>query len=304
LYSYVEGDTIGKMELMAVIQAQAIDQKLVNDTAKRREVYHDHYAYDDGTAELGLGIAGEHQNLNKIAVRFKIYKPGNEPDTLKAVLIYFNKSIDDYTSNSVFKISIRKNDSQNPDPDLRNKPASDTLYTSKEYYYPNYDTKLNEFTRIEIERPLLLTDTFFIVIEQLESYLNIGYDISNNNLKNMFFYTGQSWQQSSSLPKGSPMVRASFGNFTSNPNPVEPIYKPENLKLYPNPAKDILYLETGDEQSNHINVRIYNIMGVMLMDRRTDDNTINVSSLNKGLYLIQLTSPDNNFSITKKFIKE
>ena len=298
LFSYVEDDTIGIIELTAVIEAQAIDQKLVNDTAKRKEVYHDHYAYDDGTAELGLGIAGEQQSLNKIAVRFKIYKPSNDPDTLRAILIYFNKSIDDYTSTSEFRISIRKNDSENPEI-----PASDTLYTSKGYF-PDYNTKLNEFTRIELDRPIPLTDTFFVVIEQLDSYLNIGYDINNNTLNKIYFYTGYSWEQSTSLPTGSLMIRPSFGKFTSNPNPVKNIEKPDNLSLFPNPTSDLLYFELGDNQPIHCNVRVYNIMGVMLMNFISENNAINVSSLEKGIYIIQITSTDNKESVTSKFIKE
>lgn len=307
-YSYIEGDTIGKLELVSVIKAQAIDQKLINDTAKRIEVYHDHYAYDDGTAELGLGIAGEQQSLNRIAVRFKIYKPSNDPDSLRAILIYFNKSIDDFTSNSEFRISIRKNDSHNPVPELRNFPASDTLYTSRGYF-PDYETKLNEFTRIELDRPIALTDTFFIVIEQLDSYLNIGYDINNNNLKNMYFYTGQTWENYThdtltSLPKGSLMIRPSFGTFTSNPNSFRKNEIAINYKLFPNPTRDVLYFESEDYQFTHCNVRIYNIMGVMLLNSVSENNAINVSSLNKGIYLIQITSIDNKKSITSKFIKE
>ncbi len=294
-FTYDPEKDIGKIELTAVIEAQALDQKLVNDTVKRKEVYFDHYAYDDGTAELGLGIAGEQQSLNKIAVQFKIYKPSNEPDTLRAILIYFNKSIDDYTSQSEFRISIRKNDG--------NIPASDTLYTS-EGLFPDYQAKLNEFTRIELDRPIALADTFFIVIEQLDSYLNIGYDINNNNLSKIYFYTGQSWEQSTSLPNGSLMIRPSFGKFTPNPNAIEKKENSDNYRLFPNPTRDVLYFELGDNQSVQYNVRVYNIMGVMLMNSFTDDNSINVSSLNKGIYLIQLTSPDNKVSITTKFIKE
>jgi hypothetical protein len=294
LFNYDEDATIGKIEIAAVIDALAIDQKLVNDTVKRKEVYYDHYAYDDGTAELGMGIAGEKQNLNKIAVRFQIYQPSTKPDTLKAILIYFNKSIDEYTSTSEYKISIRKNEG--------NKPAGDTLYTSKGQF-PDYDTRLNEFTRIELDRPLLLTDTFFVVIEQLESYLNIGYDINNDNLNKIFFYTGQNWFTSSSLPKGSLMIRPSFGS-NSLITKVENTQISENFIVYPNPATDVLYFESPDHEATQYRIRIFNIMGIMVLNSVTNNNSIDISALNKGLYIIQITSSDNRKTISTKFIKE
>jgi hypothetical protein len=45
-------------------------------------------------------------------------------------------------------------------------------------------------------------------------------------------------------------------------------------------------------------------MGVMLMNSISENNTINVSSLEKGIYIIQITSADNKESVTSKFIKE
>jgi len=296
-YTYDKNDSIAEIELMAVIQAQAIDQKLVNDTAKRKEIYHDHYAYDDGTAELGLGIAGEYQNLNRIAVLFRVYKQSNDPDNLEAILIYFNKSINDYTSQSEYKISIRKNDGIYP--------ASDTLYTSKGYF-PDYSVRLNEFTRIELNRPVSLSDTFFIVIEQLDSYLNIGYDINNDSRDKIFFYTntGQGWQNSVSLPAGSLMIRPSFGKYTLPHTGTKIIDKSDNLKIYPNPAKDILYLDLPEEYINSYTIKIYNIMGVMLVNSCSERNSIDISGLDKGLYLLQLTSEDKKMNLTTKFIKE
>ncbi len=294
-FTYDEADTIGEIELTAVIEALAEDQKLVNDTVKRKEIYYDHYAYDDGTAELGLGIAGEYQNLNKIAVRFRVYRASNNPDTLKAILIYFNKSIDDYTSQSEYGISIRKN--------VGNIPSDDTLYTSKGFF-PDYSLRLNEFARIELDRPIVVSDTFFVVIDQLDSYLNIGYDINNDNLNKIFFYTGQDWENSNSLPKGSLMVRASFGNHSLPLTKTETLEKSQDFKLFPNPVHDVMYFNLYYDNMTTYNIKVYNIMGVMLMNFISDHNSIDVSTLDKGIYILQMTSNDNKESITTKFLKE
>ncbi|MGD2035380.1 MAG: T9SS type A sorting domain-containing protein, partial [Bacteroidales bacterium] len=294
-YIYEDNDSMAKLEFTAVIEAQALDQELVNDTVKRREIYHDHYAYDDGTAELGLGIAGEYQDLNRIAVRFSMYRGSSNPDTLEAILIYFNKSIDDYTSQSEYRISIRGNKG--------NKPADDTLYTSRGYF-PDYSVRMNEFTRIELERPVIIYDTFFVVIEQLDSYLNIGYDINNNNLNKIFFYTGQNWENSSSLPEGSLMVRASFGNYTLPLTRTKTIESDEGFRIYPNPANDILYFDAQNNAFMSYNVSVYNMTGILLLNTNTDDNFINVGSLKQGMYILRLTSPGNRQIFTTRFIKE
>src|SRR5690606_9637016 len=48
---------------------------VVNDTARSTFVLHDYYAYDDGTAELGVGV---NQDRGKIAYQFVL----EEPDVL------------------------------------------------------------------------------------------------------------------------------------------------------------------------------------------------------------------------------
>jgi hypothetical protein len=101
------------------------------------------------------------------------------------------------------------------------------------------------------------------------------------------------------------MIRPSFGRFTSNPNPVETVEKSDiNLSLFPNPTKDVLYFEPGNNKLAKYNVRVYNIMGVMLINTISTDNSINVSSLKEGIYILQITSADNNVNVTSKFIKE
>ncbi|MBA7585277.1 hypothetical protein ES708_27252 [subsurface metagenome] len=177
------------------------------------------------------------------------------------------------------------------------------MYTSN-LYFPNYSTRLNEFTRIELDRPIVVSDTFFIVIEQLDSYLNIGYDINNDNLRNIFFYTGQSWENSYSLPKGSLMVRPSFGNYTLPLTKTKSVEIAETLKIFPNPASEILYCKLPHNGSEIYSVKVYNIMGVILMHLITDNNTIDISSLEKGMYILQLSSFDGEEKYTTKFIKE
>ena len=73
-----------------------------------------------------------------------------------------------------------------------------------------------------------------------------------------------------------------------------------SIKLYPNPVKGtILNISNfGD----FYNFKIYNMMGQDLETNHIENNTIDISSLKRGIYLIKFT---NGISInTKQFIKE
>ncbi len=70
------------------------------------------------------------------------------------------------------------------------------------------------------------------------------------------------------------------------------------LEIYPNPASDMINIQTN---SNISNVAIYNISGKkVLQANRTD---INISRLSQGMYILKITS-DNGAQITKRFIKQ
>lgn len=294
-FFYDVNDTIGRLEIIAYIQTtEGENQRRINDTVKRIETYYDHYAYDDGSAELGFGIGGESQEHSRIALRFRIFQRSTNPDTLKAVLIYFCKSINDVTDDAEYSISIRKNDGD--------KPAVDILYIS-DTLTPDYNVHLNEFTRIEIDPPLLIADTFFIVIEQLDGYLNIGYDINNDNLKNLYVYTNNQWTNPYSLPKGSLMVRPSFGNYTL-PTSLKTLHNSKEFTVFPNPTTDRLNYFIDNEYQGPYVIQIFNIMGVMQFNDISYETSIPVSNLKPGIYFLTVSSIDLNKRFSAKFIKQ
>ncbi len=294
-FYFDENDTIGRLEIVAYIETtEGESQRKDNDTLSRIETYYDHYAYDDGSAEFGFGISGEPQDNSRIALRFRSFRYSANPDSLKAVLIYFCKSVDAVTENAEYRISIRKNNGT--------QPANEVLYTSG-IFSPDYNANLNEFTRIEIDPPLLVADTFFVVIEQLSGYLNIGYDINNNSLKNLYVYINQQWSNPYSLPKGSLMVRPSFGNY-SLPTQLDENKELEAFSLYPNPAKDRLNFSIASDYQGLYLIRIFNLMGVLQFSEVTYETSVFLDKLNKGIYFIEITSLDTNDRYTAKFIKQ
>jgi len=301
-FEYLAGDSIGMFELEAYIAVESENQRLENDTVRRKEIYYDHYAYDDGSAEYSFGLSGESQELSRIAQRYRVFRQSDNPDSmLYAVLIYFVKSIDSSSADAEFKLSIRKNEGPYP--------AKDVIYSSgKITYYPDYNRGLNGFTRIDIDPPISIADTFFVVIEQLNGFVGIGYDINHNSSGNIFTYTltgsEYSWTSNSSLRKGSLMIRPSFRTHDIV-TPVKETHEIfSDIGLFPNPASTELYLKLPETTNSTYHIRVFNIMGLMVMDQHIQDNRINISSLERGVHILVLIDDQGLIQKSFKFIKE
>ena len=77
----------------------------------------------------------------------------------------------------------------------------------------------------------------------------------------------------------------------------------KEIKVYPNPAKDILQISTGKHSVNKIS--IYNTVGVLVgqlvISNPKELHTINTSKLNSGVYIVKVEG-DNIDLNTRVFI--
>ncbi len=71
------------------------------------------------------------------------------------------------------------------------------------------------------------------------------------------------------------------------------------LSIYPNPTSDVLHFKVDNQQVE--SVKIYSLLGKEVMKKTIENNSIIISNLPKGIYLIQLKADKNTF--TKKIIK-
>ncbi len=72
------------------------------------------------------------------------------------------------------------------------------------------------------------------------------------------------------------------------------------IDIYPNPAKDILYLKT----ENKVEIEISSIDGKKIQKETYNGNsTINIKSLSKGLYFVTIKDKNGILLLTKKIIK-
>ena len=72
------------------------------------------------------------------------------------------------------------------------------------------------------------------------------------------------------------------------------------LKMYPNPAKNNLYIETA--LNSDINVSIVNMLGKEVVNTKVINNTVNVSNLASGIYVVKIS--EEGKTSTKKLIIE
>ena len=70
--------------------------------------------------------------------------------------------------------------------------------------------------------------------------------------------------------------------------------------LYPNPTKDILNIETNN--AIKLNYSVINYLGQVVKTGNVENNSINVSNLNAGIYILEVSNGKK--LVTEKFIKE
>ncbi len=72
------------------------------------------------------------------------------------------------------------------------------------------------------------------------------------------------------------------------------------FNVYPNPANDKLYIQTGSSVNSTFKIKIMEITGKTVYEKLTTDNFVDVSSIPEGFYLMNIISGNN--SVTKKIV--
>lgn len=290
--------SMGHYQIKSYINISGIDQNKINDTVSRTELYTDYYAHDDGSSEFYFALGGQEHNDWEIANRFRIFRKSNNPDTLKAIYIYFNQVSNTNSSEIKFRLCVWKNNGEVP---------GDLIYESSEEYIPDTTQQyLNEFTRYELKTPLLVSDTIFIGLKQDESFrkINIGYDLNTNSLSDFYYkYEAFKWINPYSYKKGSLMIRPSFGSEYQWVATHETIVRSE-IKAYPNPAHEQLNFILPEQWENEsAQIKVIDILGTVLINSYTSDRSIDISQLKPGFYLAVITVNNQPTPATVKFIK-
>jgi len=277
----------------------APDQRRNNDTFFATQVFHNYLAYDDGSAEAGYGIV---DGTGCVAIEFEV----NEDDTLRGIMLMFNRSKQD-VSDELFDLVVWDIITSPGEPANR-----DEEIARIEGLSPSYGTFRNTFIYYELEEPVAVSDNFYVGWEQTEVYqLNIGLDYdykeingAGNLNSNLFYKTNNTWFRTSTAT-GALMIRPVI-----SPDPIDTVFlgmkkvvQAQDLihqtRIFPNPGTDHLNIKS----TNRIDqIELINLNGEILINHganRTKLSEINTDALKSGLYLIRIRCSDGSLEQLK-----
>jgi hypothetical protein len=247
------------------------DQKQ-NDTIIYYQKFANYFAADDGTSESGYGVNGNGSRNAMIAYRFRSFVP----DTLRAIQICFNDSYQNANLRA-FDLMVWSDNNGIP---------GDAINTQVEMTVKQGEG-INGFYTYVLDNPQFVEGIFYVGWRQrTETFLNTGFDINTPHNNRQFYYLNGSWNQS--LANGSIMIRPMVGAPVSTTSIQDIPGRNNILKVWPNPAKDILNIDAGElfMTSSPI-IRIFDLHGREVL-KLSFTEQLNIASLPDGIYFITL----------------
>ena len=261
------------------------DDCRINDTSRFEQKFYNYYAYDDGTAEAGYGLLSTMTMPEaSFAVKFTLA----EPDTLQAVRMWFNHTLDD---ENVAEFSLMVWDDNNGLP-------GNILYEMPSQL-PAFAEDYLDFIPYYLETPLPISGTFYVGFHQNHDIqLNLGFD-QNNDARGKFFYrTTSQWNES--FYKGAPMIRPVVGKSFDHSNVSQ--HDRSDIRMYPNPTTGVVHIEV-ENPDEVLNYRIVNVYGQCVENGTLHRNELSLERYPAGIYFVQLMT-QNKPIITEKIIKQ
>ncbi|MCB9287498.1 MAG: hypothetical protein H6560_09285 [Lewinellaceae bacterium] len=284
--------------------APGYESVLRNDKVSSVTVFDNYFAYDDGTAESAL-VA---QEDDQIAVKFT----STIDDTLRAVRMHFPHMISD-VSHQEFNLKIWAGLLEG-EPDfvmnfLRPFYPDQVLDTLQGYTtYPLVDANGNL-------APLYLpAGDFYIGWEQLTNCtftdcIPFGLD-KNTPQGQAVSYFKQSntdvWRSFPELgvpiPAGALMVRPVVGSETPGATATEEAgAEPFSIKVFPNPAREVVNLLPGTGHYGGYRAELFNSMGQLVYQAPLQPR-MDVSRYESGLYLLRIVEMDTGKWVQRKVL--
>lgn len=243
------------------------DDHRQNDTVRFSQVFSDYYAYDDGTAENGYGLTSTAARVY-MACRFDLAAE----DTLTTVAICFNSTFNNENEAISFYLTVWQADSEG-------QPGT-VLYSDSQRRHPVVDG-VNRFYNYVLESPVVASGSIFVGFEQVgNNFINLGFDRNTQSADRIWYLTSTEWQQS--ILRGSLMLRPHFG-VAASVGIVERVVDGEKLKVWPNPAHDVINI---DGMSEGTAVEVYDMTGRLRLSGRS--SILSTHSLPAGPYLLRI----------------
>jgi hypothetical protein len=257
---------------------KSIDFRL-NDTTRAEFVLSRYYAYDDGSAEYGIGL---NQPGAQVAYLFNMKTP--QPDTIVAVDFYFPRFGDE--SSQIILLRI----------------LSDLTDTQQSILYEENisvdRSQQNKFRRHKLIRNTVgVQGSFYIGWKQSSAgTIPIGWDKNTDSGDKISYNTNGLWKPNLT-EKGSMMLHPVFGKggVVTGIHPEAPL-----LTAFPNPNSGIFFLPEEPEY-----VDLFDLTGkpVSFSREAQDHQTkIVIAQAFPGLYVLKTLS-NNKYTIQKIMVR-
>jgi hypothetical protein len=279
-----------EFEIRHIIIGDISSQDTIADTVSFRQKFFNYYAYDDGTPEEGYGLTPAGSML---AYRFRL----NVKDTLRAVQMYFNRTLNN-ANEKLFNLMVWRDNNGKP---------GEVMYSQPDQLVAFSDNLLGFHTYM-LKEPLQVNGVFYIGWEQQTGdNLNLGYDRYNDAQQDIFYNSTGEWFQSTF--HGALMMRPMLGDKFEMIGLDENAVAEGSIQPYPNPLDGSRigfrcsgkYLEK--DVTERLTVSIFGVPGEKVFEGRFE-SSINAGNLARGLYIIRITDPTGQVISTSKLIKK
>ncbi|WP_055436569.1 T9SS type A sorting domain-containing protein [Lacinutrix algicola] len=80
---------------------------------------------------------------------------------------------------------------------------------------------------------------------------------------------------------------------------------PTKFSIFPNPSTNVMNINIPMLTDEGLKLEVFNVLGkkVYVQQLSKLSSSVNIAKWNSGLYLVRLTSPDQEITLTKRFVK-
>lgn len=257
-----------------------------NDTISYTQQFENYYAYDDGSAEAGIGL---NVNGGRMITKFEtLYS-----DSIFAFKIYFNP----ITELPIYPFFMVVYESDNGIP-------GQLIHLDQSYKEVQYVQEgPNIFAYYFLDSAVYVNDEFFIGVAQTsETSLNIGFDKNIDTHQDIYYNIGNSWVQLGDSYLGTIMMHPVFQSAMDSI--ILGLEEPEMITsaVYPNPSNDEFFVET--DYSEWLDIDIIGLDGrVYFSDQFSRRIRIDSKDLSNGMYIIRMQSPNGSVHTQKLMVQ-
>lgn len=80
---------------------------------------------------------------------------------------------------------------------------------------------------------------------------------------------------------------------------------PTKFSIYPNPSSDVMNINIPTLTDDGLTLEVFDVLGKKVYSQQISElsSKVNIGEWNSGLYLVRLSSPNQDITLTKRFVK-